>query len=67
MKLAQRAGMLCNEGAFIIFLEVEDKDAAARRLRRLCEISSRRELDQDAAAAARFREIVGDYELWLLE
>lgn len=67
MKLAQRAGMVCNEGAFWRFLEVPDKDAATRRLRRLCGIASRRELDRDKEAAQKFTEIVSNYEAWLRE
>lgn len=67
MKLAQKAGIACNEGAFHKFLEVADKDAAANRLRRLCEISSRAELDTNPEAAARFEEIMTRYECWLRE
>lgn len=66
-KLAQRAGIVCNEGAFAKFLGVEGKDAATKRLRRLCEISSRKELDTDPEAAERFTQMMSQYESWLRE
>lgn len=67
MKLAQKAGMLCNEGGFQKYLEVDDKDSAARRLRRMCGIGSRADLDRDPEAAERFQEIASGYEAWLRE
>lgn len=65
LKLAQRAGMVCNEGAFHKFLGVEGKEQAVKRLRRLCGVSSRSQLDTDKDAAARFQDLASEYEAWL--
>ena len=46
----------CREAAFQQFLGVDGDEAAATRVRELCEISSRAELDHDPAAAARWNE-----------
>lgn len=67
LRLAMKAGIACNEGAFHKFLGVDGKDAAATRLRRMCEIGSRSELDSDPEAARRFQDIMTSYECWLRE
>jgi hypothetical protein len=46
----------CREPAFQQFLGVQDHEAAAARVRELCEVGSRAELDRDAAAQARWDE-----------
>lgn len=46
----------CRERDFQLFLGVQGEEAAARRVKELCEIGSRAELDRDAAAAARWNE-----------
>jgi hypothetical protein len=46
----------CREQDFQRFLGVDGEDAAARRVKEVCEISSRAELDRDAAAQARWDE-----------
>lgn len=46
----------CREQAFQQFLGVEGEEAAARRVKELCEVGSRAELDRDAAAQARWNE-----------
>ena len=48
--------MRCREVAFQRFLGVDSDKAAAARVRELCEIGSRAELDRDAAAQARWDE-----------
>jgi hypothetical protein len=46
----------CREQDFQRFLGVDGEQAAARRVKEVCEISSRAELDRDAAAQARWDE-----------
>jgi hypothetical protein len=48
--------MRCREAAFQRFLGVDSNEAAAARVRELCEVGSRAELDRDAAAQARWDE-----------
>jgi hypothetical protein len=46
----------CREQAFQQFLGVDGEEAAARRVKEVCEISTRAQLDRDAAAQARWNE-----------
>jgi hypothetical protein len=46
----------CREQAFQQFLGVDGEMAAARRVKELCEVGSRVDLDRDAAAQARWNE-----------
>lgn len=46
----------CREAAFQRFLGVDGNEAAATRVRELCEIGSCAELDRDPAAKARWDE-----------
>jgi hypothetical protein len=46
----------CREQAFQKFLGVDGEQAAARRVKEVCEVGSRAELDRDAAAQARWNE-----------
>jgi hypothetical protein len=46
----------CREATFQRFLGVDNHEAAAARVRELCEVGSRAELDRDAAAQARWDE-----------
>ena len=46
----------CRERDFQRFLGVDGEQAAADRVKQLCEIDSRAELDRDAAAQARWDE-----------
>jgi hypothetical protein len=46
----------CKEPTFQQFLGVASETAAARRVKELCEVGSRAELDRDAAAQARWNE-----------
>ena len=48
--------MRCKERDFQRFLGVQDEVAATRRVKQLCEIGSRAELDRDAAAHERWDE-----------
>jgi hypothetical protein len=48
--------MRCREAAFQRFLGVDSNEAAAARVRELCEVGSRAELDRDPAAQARWDE-----------
>ena len=48
--------MRCREAAFQRFLGVDNNEAAAARVRELCEVGSRAELDRDADAHARWDE-----------
>jgi hypothetical protein len=46
----------CKEQDFQRFLGVDGEQAAARRVKELCEVGSRAQLDRDAAAQARWDE-----------
>jgi hypothetical protein len=74
-KLAQRAGILCNEGAFWKFLNerytregdyVESINRAAIEVRKICEISSRLQLDHDEEAARKFKDLESSYKAWMI-
>lgn len=71
-KLAQRAGILCNEGGFQKFLQhirpfdnIETRDEVAFWVRHLCGVESRAELDHDEEAAIKFRDLEISYNAWL--
>ncbi|TIR23971.1 MAG: hypothetical protein E5X34_13020 [Mesorhizobium sp.] len=63
--LAQRAGILCNEGAFRLWAEVQTPDAAKAFIYRRCGVESRVDLDYEEEAAAKFKEMTLEYEVWL--
>jgi hypothetical protein len=63
--LAQRAGILCNEGGFRVFIGATDKDHAATIIRERCGITSRAQLDHVEEAARKFRDLSRDYDAWL--
>lgn len=44
----------CREADFQRFLDVDSEEAAARRVKEVCEIDTRGELDRDVAAQARW-------------
>jgi hypothetical protein len=46
----------CKQQDFQRFLGVDGEDAAARRVKEVCEVDSRAQLDRDAAAQARWDE-----------
>lgn len=72
-KLAQRAGILCAEGAFQKFLterigkpyfNVTNAEEAADYVRVKCDINSRAELDHNPEAADKFRALDSEYTAW---
>lgn len=75
-KLSQRAGIVCGENAFWRFLEQkkgvvgfatckERLGIAVHTLRNICEIDSRAELDHNPEAAAKFNNLMAEYNAWL--
>lgn len=68
-KLAQRAGILCNEGAFQQFVAeragiTASKDNAAAYLRGRCGVKSRSEIDHDEVAKHKLRNLETEYRAW---
>lgn len=63
--LAQKAGILCNEGAFRAWAEVSTPDAAKAFIYNRCGISTRIDLDYEEEPARIFREMAREYDLWL--
>ncbi|WP_439273564.1 hypothetical protein [Pseudochrobactrum sp. HB0163] len=68
---AAEAAMKCEEAAFRVFLEERHglsrpltEERCAQRLRTLLGISSRKELNNSSAAAARWRRLRADYAAW---
>jgi hypothetical protein len=69
-KLAQRAGILCSEGAFGKFLNehygldkmFETPEEIAEELRKLCNVKSRSEFDHSWAAGETFKDIEASYK-----
>jgi len=55
----------CREQDFQRFLGVDGETAAARRVKELCEIESRAQLDRDPAAAARWDRMRRRYQQYL--
>lgn len=73
-KLAQKAGILCGQGAFRQWaatvgeydgIAMLDADMAADFIRERCGVSSRAHLDHDQVAAKNFNEMNREYEAWL--
>lgn len=72
--LSQIAAILCNNAVFQKFIQEESEgwdhrptsDEATNWLRAVCGIESRKELNTNEVAAARFRKIRGQYEAWRL-
>lgn len=68
---AAEAAMKCGESGFKVFLEERHglerpltDDRTAQKLRSLLGVTSRRELNSNDAAAARWKKLRGDYETW---
>ena len=53
--LAQWAAMRCNDARFCEWFDTHTPELTAERIRAICKIESRAELDSNAAAAAIFR------------
>lgn len=64
-KNAQRAGILCNEGAFQRWAGARCPDTAAAFIRRRCSVDSRKMLDHDEDAGRAFLSMITDYENWM--
>ena len=73
MPPAQAAGILCNDETFRRFVKVRidaptaapvTVSAAAEYLRRACGIASRRDLNTDPDARARFEALRTDFDAW---
>lgn len=62
--LAMKAGILCSEGAFQVWLGVKTPDAAKAKIYERCGVGSRVDLDYDDAAAAKFKAMASDYDFW---
>lgn len=65
------AAMKCDEPAFKVFLEQQHglerpltKDRVAERLRSILNIQSRKELNENSAAAKRWQDLRADFEAW---
>ena len=68
---APEAAMKCGEAAFLVFLEQRHglerlftDEKAAQKLRSLLRITSKKELNNDSAAAERWRSLRTTYEAW---
>lgn len=70
-ELAKKAGILCNEGAFRVFMKEQsmgassNADEAADVLRKVLNVQSRADIDHDERAATEFRFIENSYRAWL--
>lgn len=70
-KLAQKAGIICNEGAFAQYLtetqtaSASNADECKQAIYTLCGIKSRAELDHNEEAASIFRTLDASYNAWL--
>jgi len=64
-RLSQIAGIISHEGGFARFCGENGHDDPVQAIYSVCGISSRRELDTNTEAAARFRNMKADYEAWL--
>lgn len=58
----QTAAILCKRENFQTFLEVDNENDAATALCQHCEITSRSELNGNAAAQERFDRLIKEYE-----
>jgi hypothetical protein len=63
--LAKRAGILCGEKAFQVWADVPTSDAAKAFIYHRCGIESRVDLDHEPEAAAKFRDMIAEYDVWL--
>jgi hypothetical protein len=68
-KLAQRAGILCTEGAFQVFASEQssvaaDENGAKQFIYLSCGVTSRAHLDHDDDAARKFHELDQEYKAW---
>jgi hypothetical protein len=67
-KLAQRAGILCNEGAFKVFCKEEHGcDDPAEAIYAVCGVTSRAHLDHDETAGRAFLDMAEHYKVWRMQ
>lgn len=63
-KLAQIAGIVCNEVAFQRFVGAANAEEAAEYIRQHCEVASRADIDGNERATRVFRDMKADYDNW---
>lgn len=71
-KPSQRAGMLCNDDNFMLFLSEQlgheynafTMESAAERVREICDVVSRSQFDTDPKAEQRWNFLESAYEGW---
>jgi len=61
LSFTKQAGILCKEPGFQKWLRVDDEEAAADQVRRICGCKSRRDLDRDPDAAAIWIKLSDSY------
>lgn len=61
----QEARDLCSQRGFQTFLDVRTEEAAVKVLLNKCRAPDLRSLDTEKYKKAAFRDIVGEYEVWL--
>lgn len=63
MQPSQRAGLLCNDHAFIQWSRTANAEECAQWLRNKCGVFSRAHLDKDDVAEAKFLRIEEDFQI----
>lgn len=63
-KLAQRAGILTDEGGFAAFAAEIHGKAPKQLIYDFCGVTSRAHLDHDDSAASKFNELTREYDAW---
>lgn len=66
-KLAQKAGIMCNEAAFAEYVRQNKFDGnPVEYVYEFCQVTSRAHLDHDEAAARKFRDLELSYNAWVM-
>lgn len=65
-RIAQRAGILSNEGGFAAFAAEKFGKEPVALIYDFCGVTSRAHLDHDDSAAAKFHELTREYDAWRL-
>jgi hypothetical protein len=63
--LAQTAGILCATGSFQKFVGAKSETEAADYIRGHCNVRSRADIDGNEEAERIFRDIKGEYDMWM--
>ena len=63
--LAQKAGIMCNEGAFEQYAIGCGYNSPEDMIYSRCNLTSRAHLDHDEVAASQFKGLCDEYQLWL--